>query len=123
MNRIERELAESLVAGVDGVTEVRSEIRVDADARLSQQGQQCDHEGGRSFGSWVDDSTTTAAVRSRFLDNPSMDGHRIEVEARGDLVTLRGRVDSETKKRLAGEIARNTGGVREVRNDLVVQTQ
>jgi hyperosmotically inducible protein len=120
MNRIERELAESLVAGVDGVTEVRSEIRVDADARLSQQG---DREGGRSFGSWVDDSTTTAAVRSRFLDNPSMDGHRIEVEARGDIVTLRGRVDSETKKRLAGEIARNTGGVREVRNDLVVQTQ
>jgi osmotically-inducible protein OsmY len=80
-------------------------------------------DGDRSFGTWVDDATTTAAVKSKLVGNANTSGVKIDVDTRGDVVTLSGRVASSEEKELAGEIARSTGDVSEVNNQLVVDAQ
>ena len=42
------------------------------------------------------------------------------VDTRGDVVTLSGEVASAEEKQLAEELARNTGDVKQVHNQLVV---
>jgi osmotically-inducible protein OsmY len=45
---------------------------------------------------------------------------KIDVDTRGDVVTLSGQVASREEKSLAEELARNTGDVEDVRNQLVI---
>lgn len=77
--------------------------------------------GGRKFGAWVDDTTTTAAVKSKLISNGNVAARNIDVTTRYDVVTLTGIVSSEQEKQLAAEIALNTADVSEVRNDLTVK--
>jgi hyperosmotically inducible protein len=116
---IDRDLAGELAKGVEGVASVDNDLVVDATAR---QGAERDASSGRkrNFGSWVDDATTTAAVKTRLIGNGSTKGLQIDVDTRDDVVTLSGRVSTEEEKALAGEIARNSSDVADVHNDLVV---
>jgi osmotically-inducible protein OsmY len=59
-------------------------------------------------------------VKSRLLANPNTDGLQIDVDTRGDVVTLTGEVGSAEEKALAEELVRNTGDVQDVRNQLIV---
>jgi osmotically-inducible protein OsmY len=112
---IDRDLAGELAKGLDGVVEVDNKLTVVADARVSPK------EGeDRSFGAWIDDATTTASVKSKLLANPNTKGMKIDVDTRGDVVTLSGQVASREEKSLAEELARNTGDVEDVRNQLVI---
>ena len=74
----------------------------------------------RNFGSWVDDATTTAAVKSQLIRNNNTKGLQIDVDTRDDVVTLSGRVATAEEKALAEEITRHTSDVADVRNNLVV---
>jgi osmotically-inducible protein OsmY len=116
-NDIDRDLALEVARGVNGVVDVKNELRVDADgaaaARQSAAGQ-------RDFGSWVDDATTTAVVKSKLIGNEHTKGGKIDVDTQDDVVTLSGRVSSQTESDLAEQLARNTGDVKDVRNNLVV---
>jgi len=116
---IERDLAGELAKGVDGVLEVINDIEVDADASAAVSAAERTSEA-RDFGSWVDDATTTAAVKSKLLGNANTQGLKIDVDTRDDVVTLSGRVKTAAEKSLAEQIARNTGDVKSVRNNLVV---
>jgi osmotically-inducible protein OsmY len=115
---IDRDLAGEVARGVEGVVSVDNDLKVDrerADAVAKEHAAQ-----HRDFGSWVDDATTTAQVKSRLLANPSTEGLKIDVDTKDDVVTLSGRVKSGQEKSLAEEIARHTGDVKTVRNNLVV---
>ena len=46
----------------------------------------------RDFPSWLDDATTTAAVKSRLIANSNTKDLQIDVDTRDDVVTLSGRV-------------------------------
>ena len=46
---------------------------------------------------------------------------QIDVDTRGDVVTLSGEVVSAEEKALAEELTRSTGDVKDVRNQLVVR--
>lgn len=117
---VDRDLAGELAKSVEGVAEVNNELMVDADkARASADGS-AQADGRRDFGSWVDDATTTAAVKSKLLGNSNTKGLQIDVDTERDVVILSGRVKSSEESELAEEIARNTGDVEEVRNNLVV---
>jgi osmotically-inducible protein OsmY len=117
---IDRDLAEELAKGIEGVTEVNNELTVDPE----NAGQARDAEGsssqGRNFGTWVDDVTTTAAVKSRLIANENIEGLRIDVSTDRNVVTLNGHVSSAEQSDLAEEIASNTNDVAEVKNNLVV---
>ncbi len=118
---IDRDLAVELAKNVEGVVEVKSELTIEPEtARQAADAAATKHDGDRSFGTWVDDATTTAAVKSKLIGNANTSGMKIDVDTRGDVVTLSGRVASSEEKELAGEIARSTGDVSDVRNQLVV---
>jgi hyperosmotically inducible protein len=113
---IDRDLAGELAKGIEGVVSVDNDLMVDAQARIPASAS-----AERPFGVWVDDVTTTAAVKSKLLTNGNTDGLQIDVDTRGDTVTLSGEVASAEEKQLAEQLARNTSDVKEVHNQLVVQ--
>lgn len=117
---IDRDLAGQLVTNMDGVVDVENELKVDAQLAEADAPEETPQEGRRDFGSWVDDATTTAAVKSRLIGNANTKGLQIDVDTNADIVTLSGRVESEAAKDLAEEIARGTSDVADVRNNLVV---
>jgi osmotically-inducible protein OsmY len=119
---IDRDLAVELAKGVDGVVEVRNDLQIDANVE-PMESQAVSDEDQRSFGTWIDDATTTAAVKAKLVGNENVSGLQLDVDTRGDVVTLSGRVNTAEQKSLAEEIARNTGDVSEVRNNLVVDAQ
>src|SRR5512143_415052 len=112
---IDRDLAGELAKGIDGVVKVNNQLTIVADAHATPK------KGERSFGVWIDDVTTTARVKSKLLANPNTKGMQIHVDTLSDVVTLSGDVASTEEKSLAEELARNTGDVKTVRNDLVVR--
>ena len=112
---IDRDLAGELAKGVDGVVSVDNDLVVDAKARSAIK------EDAHSFARWVDDATTTAEVKSKLLANDNTHGMKIEVDTSGDVVTLSGAVASSEEKQLAEQLARNTGGVKDVHNRLMVR--
>lgn len=118
---IDKDLAASLAKGVSGVVEVNNELMVDAELERNSEAE--DVDGDRRFGTWVDDATTTAAVKSRLIGNEHIKGLKIDVDTRGDVVTLTGRVETDQQKMLAEELASNTGDVKGVRNNLVVDPE
>jgi osmotically-inducible protein OsmY len=115
---IDRDLAGELAKGIEGVVEVDNDLEVATDARAVASRARGPE---RSFGVWIDDATTTATVKSKLLANRNTQGLQIDVDTRGDVVTLTGEVSSAEEKALAEEIARNTGDVKDVRNQLVVK--
>jgi osmotically-inducible protein OsmY len=115
---IDRDLAGELAQGIEGVVEVDNDLEIAADAKDAAARERGSE---RSFGTWIDDATTTATVKSSLLANPNTEGLEIDVDTLGDVVTLTGEVASAEEKALAEEITRNTGDVKDVRNQLVVR--
>jgi osmotically-inducible protein OsmY len=117
-NDIDRDLAGEIAKGVEGVTEVNNDLEIDeAKATAARDDRP---SGDRDFGTWVDDATTTAVVKSKLLGNPNTEGLKIDVDTNDDVVTLSGRVASDKESQLAEEIAKNAGDVESVRNNLTV---
>ncbi len=117
---IDRDLAGELAENVDGVVEVNTDLGVTPDARRALEDVPA--EGGdRSFGTWIDDATTTASIKTRLLGNTNTEGLQIDVDTRGDQVTLTGEVASAQEKALVEEIALSTGDVKSVLNQLIVR--
>jgi osmotically-inducible protein OsmY len=116
---IDRDLAGQIAKGIDGVVDVRNDLTVEKTAR-QMAAASADGDEGRTFGGWVDDATTTAAVKAKLVGNSNTKGLQIDVDTRDNLVTLSGEVSTAEVKQLAEEIARNTGDVKDVRNQLVV---
>jgi len=74
-----------------------------------------------STGEYIDDSTITTKVKSAIFSDPSLKVFQINVETFKGEVQLSGSVDSDQMVKKAGEVARSVGGVKSVRNDLIVK--
>ena len=77
--------------------------------------------GQTDASTYVDDRTITTAVKAKLLADRSTGGLSINVDTLNGAVALSGFAKSQAEKDQAGVLARNTGGVREVRNNLVVR--
>ena len=75
----------------------------------------------QTVGSYVDDAAITAAVKAKMAEDKSVSATAISVETLKGVVQLSGFAKSEAEKARAGEIARTTKHVREVRNSIVVK--
>ncbi|HYQ72429.1 MAG TPA: BON domain-containing protein, partial [Gammaproteobacteria bacterium] len=118
-SEVERDLAEELALGVEGIHEVNNELVVNPDA--SDPGSDVEAAAGeRSFMSKVEDASLTARVKSQLLWNSNTSGMQIDVDTNSGIVTLSGTVDSDAEAELAGQIASNTRYVRDVENHLKV---
>ena len=117
---IDKALASELAMGVEGVTNVDNQLVVSSEAGIIEQGRERISAAGNSLMRWVDDATTTASVKTRLLANAETEGLEISVTTRNDVVELKGEVRSDAERQLAEEIARNTGDVVAVVNNLLV---
>ena len=110
---VERDLAEQIALGIEGVKKVDNQLTLDpnfeakasAEPNLSQR---------------FDDATLVATVKSKLLWNSNTEGLDINVNAENGMISLIGSAQSAEAKDLAGRLAANTEGVREVNNLLSV---
>lgn len=77
--------------------------------------------GQTDAGTYIDDRTITTAVKAKLIEDKRTGGLSINVDTLNGAVQLSGFAKSNEEKVVAGEIARSTKGVREVRNNLVVR--
>lgn len=75
----------------------------------------------QTVGSYVDDAGITTAIKAKMADDRSVSATSISVETLNGTVQLSGFAKSQAEKNQAESIARNTKGVREVRNSIVVR--
>lgn len=76
----------------------------------------------KSAGEQVDDTVTTASVKSALIADPVTKAHQIDVEVFKGTVQLNGFVDTAASKTRATEVAKSAKGVTSVRNNLTVKT-
>ncbi|HSL17159.1 MAG TPA: BON domain-containing protein [Methylomirabilota bacterium] len=76
--------------------------------------------GERTVGSWIDDVMISSKVKSKLIANSEIKSGDIDVSSSQGVVTLIGRVSSNTIKSDAERIARGTSGVKDVNNELTV---
>ena len=72
-------------------------------------------------GEYIDDSAITTKVKSAILGDSSLKVFQINVETFKGEVQLSGFVDSAQNVKKAGEVARSVGGVKSVKNNLIVK--
>ena len=83
-------------------------------------------EGGstkRTTGTYVDDSSITAKIKSKMIGDSVVKAHEINVDTFQGNVQLNGFVDNAQQKQRAEEIARNTAGVVNVQNNLQLRPE
>jgi len=113
-SEVDRELAEQIALGTEGIREVDNRLQVDG---------QTQREDKSELAQRFDDATTTATVKYKLLWNRNTEGLDIDVDNRNGVITLSGTAQSDAAKELAGRLAANTEGVREVDNQIKVTGQ
>jgi hyperosmotically inducible periplasmic protein len=76
--------------------------------------------GERTVGSFIDDVMISSKVKSKLIANSEVKAGDIDVSSSQGVVTLIGRVSSASIKDTAGRTARDTAGVKDVHNELLV---
>lgn len=77
--------------------------------------------GQETVGAYVDDKSITLAIKAKMVEDKTVDAAAINVDTLNGAVALSGFAKSNAEKAQAEVIARNTKGVREVRNNLIVR--
>jgi len=114
-SEVERDLAEQIALGIEGVKEVDNQLKVDP--------QVAPRRGDKpGLAQRIDDVTLAATVKSKLLWNSNTEGLDIQVRAENGVVTLRGQAQTPAAKELAERLAANTDGVREVHNLLSISS-
>ena len=72
-------------------------------------------------GAYVDDATLTARVKAKFAKDETVSAMSISVETLKGVVQLSGFAKSADERANAERLARDTTGVVQVRNDIVVR--
>jgi hyperosmotically inducible periplasmic protein len=75
----------------------------------------------QSVGSYIDDTTLTTRVKGKYAENPTVSAMSIQVETLKGEVQLSGFAKSSEERAVAERLARETSGVRTVRNNIVVR--
>ena len=75
---------------------------------------------GKTIGETIDDTTITTRVKTAMLNDPGVGGLRIDVDTYKGVVTLSGRVKSQSEHDQAMALARKVDGVTDVKDALQV---
>ncbi|ATC65369.1 hypothetical protein CMV30_16250 [Nibricoccus aquaticus] len=135
----EKSLAGEYAADIKGVKNVDNRIAVVSKSDKDHAAMKADKErmqakaekkydaakhdmkdGARDLGDKIDDASITAQVKGSLAISRSASAIRTEVTTRDGVVTLRGEAKNAAEKELAGRIAKDIRGVRDVNNEIVV---
>lgn len=109
-NDVDKDLAEQLVEGLDGVRDVNNRLTVMAEQDENSEGSL----------NKLNDAKITSIVKTRLLMNSNVSGTDIDVATDDGVVTLEGKLDSDAEHDLAINIAKNTADVKDVVDELEV---
>lgn len=116
---IDKELAENIALGVEGIDSVTNKIKVvEKPANLAEPIT----PKGRNFAQYVTDASTTAAIKTELLASKNVKGLAIDVDTLNNQVILSGKVDTHEEKALAQAIAAKHDDVKDVINNLQVKS-
>lgn len=116
---IDKELAENIALGVEGIDSVKNNINViEKPVKVTEPTA----PKGRNFAQYVGDVSTTAAIKAELLASKNIEGLNIDVDTLNDKVTLSGKVKSLEQKSLAQAIAAKHNDVKGVVNNLQVKS-
>jgi osmotically-inducible protein OsmY len=120
----EKSLAGEYAADIKGVKNVDNRITVvsKADKKADKNHADKNHASAdnRDMSDKVDDASITAQVKGSLAISRSASAIRTDVTTRDGVVTLRGEAKNSAEKELAGKIAKDIHGVRDVNNEIVV---
>lgn len=116
---IEKELAENIALGVEGIDSVTNNLRIVAKPAKTADSSM---PKGRTFAQYVADASTTAAIKTELLASENIKGLSIDVDTLNDKVTLSGQVRTLEEKALAQAIAAKHDNVKGVVNNLLVKS-
>jgi osmotically-inducible protein OsmY len=75
---------------------------------------------GKTVGETIDDGTITAKVKTALLNDPQVGGLKIDVDTTKGVVTMSGVVKSQAEAERAIQLAKQQGGVKDVKSTLQV---
>jgi len=117
-SELERDFAEQLAYSVDGVMDVTNSILVNKDTKKTTFKSTTEQ-----VAKTLKDTTVTANIKAKLLANQQVSGLAVHVKTVNRKVTLKGKASSELEKDLIEVIARNTHGVAEVHNEILVENK
>lgn len=74
-----------------------------------------------TVGAYVDDTAVTTKVKAKFAEDSAVSAMAIKVDTLKGVVQLSGFAKSNEERLAAERLARNTNGVVDVRNDIIVK--
>ena len=77
--------------------------------------------GQETMGAYVDDAGITSTIKTRFVESKKVDATAISVETMKGTVLLSGFAKNPVEKTEAQAIAEKVGGVRAVKNEIIVR--
>jgi osmotically-inducible protein OsmY len=110
----ERRQALMIARNTDGVRSVDDQLTIGAAQAGDARG------AASSAGATVEDAWITTKLQSKYFLDPQIKGSTIDVTTRRGVVTLEGSVATSDLKEQAAQIARETGGVTRVDNQLKI---
>jgi hyperosmotically inducible protein len=114
-----RAKAESIARGTDGVSNVDNRLRVkNGNENANDNGNAAGDSGSSQRTIDQPDAWITAKVQSKYFLDDTVKGRDINVDTRGGVVTLNGKVSSDAERNQAIALARNTDGVTDVKDEL-----
>ena len=108
------------LAKVDGVKRVESTIKVDANADKSAADRV--KNGLSKTGEKISDAWITTKVKWFFMGEDLLKGSDINVDTKDNVVTLKGTVKSQAGRVRAVQLAKDTDGVKNVVDQLMIAT-
>lgn len=120
-SEVEKDLAEAIADGIDGIDEVENRLVISRDAR-QRSNEATEKNERREFSQYIEDVSTTAAIKAELLANDNIKGMDINVDTFKDEVTLTGTVQRDSQKSLAETIVKKREGVVRIVNNLKVSS-
>lgn len=116
--------AMALAKATDGVRDVVDAIAVTPAATPTSgtvdEARRKADDSARGVGETLGDAGITTAVKTKLLADTTVGGLSIDVDTTEAVVTLKGEVHSAAEKRRAMEIARETNGVKSVKDQMKI---
>jgi len=95
--------------------------RKDFDEDMAREARDRAKSRSESVGDSLEDAWIHAKIRSKLLAEGEFPGGSLNVDVKDQVVTLRGSVSTSADKAKAEQIAKDTGGVKSVRNQVVIK--
>lgn len=110
-SQAQKDLTTEYVKGVEGVTDVRNEMKVSKTPEKTH----------RTAGEKIDDASITALVKMTLLNHRSTSALNTKVTTKHGVVTLDGKAGSAAEMDLATKLANDVKGVKDVKNRMSVK--